>query len=280
MAVAKGGAAMQYARLLLLGLLVLAAILVGDGGQVAVTSASPGAVTVREAAFGLPHIYADTDLELARANGRVVATDRLGQIILVSRVARGTLFQAFGVLDAGIVDDDIEARREGYTSSELNSMYDKLPAEMRALLLEYAKGVNDVIEDIYTDTLPEPKELNLVLAFGLSADVFGNATNISDQVDPYYIAPGGGAPEHPNAGFQFTPEMAMAIAVLQVRSFGSAGIDEAALLTNLDALVANDPVDGADIWDDLNFLNDPLAPVTVPDPTTPGFGGPPAPPPH
>ena len=30
------------------------------------------ATTVREAAFGLPHIYADTDLELARENGREI----------------------------------------------------------------------------------------------------------------------------------------------------------------------------------------------------------------
>src|SRR5690606_35117127 len=54
--------------------------------------APPGeaAVTVREPAYGLPHIFAATDLELARENGRVIAQDRLGQMILIARVSRGT----------------------------------------------------------------------------------------------------------------------------------------------------------------------------------------------
>ncbi len=64
-------------------------------------TASPGVVVFREPAFGLPHIYADTDLELAREAGRQAAKDRLGQLVLVARVARGTLFQAVGILDPG-----------------------------------------------------------------------------------------------------------------------------------------------------------------------------------
>lgn len=72
------------------------------------------AVAVRESAFGLPHLYADTDLELARENGRAVAQDRLGQILLIARVGRGTLSQAFALLDPSTLDDDIETRRTGY----------------------------------------------------------------------------------------------------------------------------------------------------------------------
>ena len=54
--------------------------------------ASPAAAdVVREPAFGLPHFYADTDVELARENGREIAKDRLGQLILLARVGRGTL---------------------------------------------------------------------------------------------------------------------------------------------------------------------------------------------
>ena len=65
-----------------IGLLLTTAVPV-RAGEVA-------AVTVREPAFGLPHIFADTDLELARENGREIAKDRLGQIILLARVGRGT----------------------------------------------------------------------------------------------------------------------------------------------------------------------------------------------
>jgi hypothetical protein len=263
-------------RLLSLSLLVglaLAIVLSSQGSQVNVTVASPGAVTVREPVFGLPHIYADTDLELARETGREIAKDRLGQLILMARVGRGTLYQAFALLDPSTFYDDLEVRREGYTSSELNNMFAKLPSDLQSQILEYCKGVNDTIDAIYAGTLPEPLEINLFKGLlGLGNDLFGNATNISDQVDPNYATPGG---EWPNAGFQFTPELAMAIAVLQIRSFGNQSFDEPSRLNELQSLVDKfGATTGDEIWDDLNFLNDPLAPVSVPDGTTPGFGGP------
>ncbi len=257
-----------------LTLLALATLVLGADGTPRLTQAAPGTVVYRDPAYGLPHIFADTDLELARQNGREIAKDRLGQIILISRVGRGTLYQAFGLLDPSTFNDDVEVRRSGYTSSELNDMYDKLPADVRALILEYCKGVNDTIEQVYAGTLPEPAEVFLLRALGLSSDLFGNATNISDQVDPYYKAPGGADPERPNAGFQFTPEFAAAISVLQVRNFGDAGVNEVALLDQLNRLIAKFPLDGTNIWSDLNFLQDPLAPSSVPDPSLPGFGGP------
>ncbi|HEY8492323.1 MAG TPA: penicillin acylase family protein, partial [Myxococcota bacterium] len=74
----------------------LCALLCALGLLAAPGAASAAAVTLREPAFGLPHIYADTDLELARENGRVIAEDRLAQLILMARVGRGTLSQAFG----------------------------------------------------------------------------------------------------------------------------------------------------------------------------------------
>src|SRR3972149_5922805 len=74
------------------------------------------ATTVREPAFGLPHIFADTDVELARENGREIAKDRMAQLVLLARVGRGTLYQAFGALDPSTLNGDIEARRTAYTS--------------------------------------------------------------------------------------------------------------------------------------------------------------------
>src|SRR5512134_1635385 len=120
------------------------------------------ATTVREPAFGLPHIFADLDLELARENGREIAKDRLGQLILLARVGRGTLYQAFGVLDPSTLLDDIEARRTAYTSSELNNMWAKLPQRERDIVMEYCKGVNDTIDAVYAGSLPEPIEVNLL----------------------------------------------------------------------------------------------------------------------
>jgi hypothetical protein len=230
------------------------------------------AVTVREPAYGLPHIFADTDAELARESGRETAKDRLTQLILLARVGRGTLYQAFAPLDPGTLNSDLEARLTGYTSSELNAMWAKLPARERDLVLEYCKGVNDTIDAVYAGTSPEPIEVNILRTLGLGDDLFGNKTNLSDQVDPFYAPPGG---EWPNAGFQFTPEMAVSIAVLEVRNFGLGGFEEANRLAELQALVAKHGASaGTEIWSDLNFVNDPLAPVSVPDPSTPGYGGP------
>jgi hypothetical protein len=246
--------------------LLLAAATTAQGGEGA-------AQTVREPAFGLPHFFAATDLDLARENGREIAKDRLGQLVLLARVGRGTLSEVFAVLDPSTLDDDIFTRQTQYTSRELNNMFAKLRQRERNILLAYCAGVNDTIEQVYLGALPEPLEVNALRFLGFSANLFGNAANISDQVDPYYRAPGDD-PEHPTAGFQFTPELAVAIGILEVRNFGLESFEEPARLAELQALVARHGTAGTQIWDDLNFLNDPLAPVTVPDPTTPGYGGP------
>jgi hypothetical protein len=235
----------------------------------------PGGTTLREPAFGLPHFVAHSDQALARENGREIAKDRLGQLILLGRVGRGTLSQVFGILDPSTLDDDVVARQTAYTSAELNDMFAKLPPNDAGVLLAYCDGINDTIEQVYAGALPEPVEVNLLRTLGVGADLFGNATNISDQVDPYYRAPGGADPQRPNGGYQFTPEMAVAIGILEVRNFGLESFDEPSRLSELQRLVAKHGESaGAQIWDDLNFLNDPLAPVTVPDSTTPGYGGP------
>lgn len=248
------------------GLFLLAAAMVLPGSALGV------AKTVREPAWGLPHFYGDTDLELAHENGREIAKDRLGQLILLTRAGRGNLYQVFGALDASTLDDDIIARRTAYTSTELNNMYAKLPQSERDFVMEYCRGVNETIEAIYAGDLPEPIEVTVVKTLGFALDLFGNKLNISDQVDPNYAAPGG---LYPNAGFQFTPEMVMAIAVLEIRNFGINDFGEASRFAELQKLIATQgATPGAQIWDDLNYLIDPLAGVTVPDPTTPGYGGP------
>src|SRR3954469_18995409 len=99
-----------------------------------------GAATVREPAFGLPHFFAATDVELARENGREIAKDRLGQLILLARVGRGTLAEVFAPLQPSTLDDDIFTRTTQYTSRELNNMFAKLPERERGILLAYCEG--------------------------------------------------------------------------------------------------------------------------------------------
>jgi hypothetical protein len=133
--------------------------------------------------------------------------------------------------------------------------------------------VNDTLNAFMAGPAADrPMEIRILQTLGLGLDLFGNATNVSDQVDPNYAPPGGAWPV---SGFQYTPEMFVSIAILEVRNFGLGGFDEASLLAELQALIAkHGTVAGTGMWSDRNYLNDPLAPVTVPDPTTPGYGGP------
>ncbi len=260
----------------LVGSMVVAAAVAAALTVASPPLASAASLSAREPAFGLPHFYADTDLELVRLTGREIAKDRLVQMILFARSGRGTLYQPFGLLDPSFLQSDINTRRTAYTSSELNNMYAKMPQRERDLILEYCKGVNDTIEDIYAGSLPEPLEISILKDFlGLGADLFGNRTNISDQVDPFYLAPGGADPARPNAGFQYTPEVVLGVGLQLVRQFSLHTFNEDDRLAELQALIAlHGTTLGTEIWDDLNFLNDPLAPATVPDPNLPGYGGP------
>ncbi len=220
--------------------------------------------TVREPSNGIPHIHATTDLELFEEYGRQAAKDRLGQFVLLSRFARGT---AAGLFGPGSLNSDIGTRSLQYSSSELNDMFAKLPAESRAQIDAYIAGVNQEINAVLSGPVNAmPVEVGTAAAFGQADNLFGNKINLSDQVDPGY-----------SAATQFTRELSVAITVLQSRNFGSSSGwgNEFDNLQNLLRLQAKFGAgDGFAIFNDLHFLNDPLSPVSVPDPTTPGFGGP------
>jgi acyl-homoserine lactone acylase PvdQ len=239
-------------------LTVIVAIVGSAGAALAVPH------TVREPSNGIPHIHADTDAELFEEYGRQAAKDRLGQFLLLARFARGT---AAGIFGAGSLGSDIGTRSLAYSSSELNDMFAKLPAASQAAFDAYIAGVNAEINAVLAGPFGSmPVEIGTAVVLGQGDNLFGNKNNISDQVDPGY-----------SQVTQFTRELTVAITVLQSRNFGSSlGFgNEFNNLENLLRLQAKfGPADGFAIFDDLHFLNDPLSPVSVPDPTTPGFGGP------
>ena len=186
-------------------------------------SALAGAQTVREPAYGLPHIFADTDLELARENGREIARDRLAQIILLSRV--GPRHALPGVRSARPLDPRRRHRgaahglhlRRARTHVRQACPPPSAPTCSRTATASTTRSTRS------TAASGPSRSRSTLLRSGLldlDDDLFGNATNISDQVDPYYRAPGGADPERTAGGFQFTPEMALSIGVLEVRNFG------------------------------------------------------------
>ncbi len=242
------------------------------------TPARAASVVIRDPAFSLPHVCADTDLDAARQQGYEAVRDRAVQFLLFMNVARGTLHRALGLLGVDAADD-IEVRRSGYSRNELNRMFETLPADGQALITAYADGVNAALGDMLAapPRLAPPLELTFFRQSAVAgkANLFGNAKALTQGqgLDPNYLPLGQGP--YPTSGFQFTPELTMAFAVFQVRNFGVDVWDQLGMADDLAKLIAlHGPSDGTAIWSDRHWVNDPLAPVSLPDPTTPGFGGP------
>ena len=151
-----------------IGLILLALLLTaGIGGTLYTNSLKPSysgsikinglqnAVDIYYDDFGIPHIYADNDLDAMFALGYAHAQDRLWQMELVSRISAGRLSEIFGeklieadkfYLSLGIAKN---AKKEIATIDKSTDFYKETMA--------YLKGVNDFVKNGAT-----PIEFNLV----------------------------------------------------------------------------------------------------------------------
>lgn len=180
--------------------------------------------------FGVPHIFAETNRGLFEGYGYVVAQDRLWQLELFRRAARGRLAEVFG---PGSVNTDIGNRIRSYTAGDLNSQLASRPEEEREIIDSYADGINRYLTEVVA-TDPAAK-----LPFEF-----------------HYL--GLGVPE------PWTVLDVVAIAVYQTR-FGQVGGTERNNQTLLTFLRnVHGPSAGLAIFNDLRWLNDPDAPTSVP----------------
>jgi penicillin G amidase len=99
-------------------------------------------VTIRRDERGIPYIEAASEADLYFAQGYVVASDRLWQMELARRTARGELSEIFGSL---ALEQDKLHRTYGFARIAEAEMAAK-PAAERALLEAYASGVNAFID--------------------------------------------------------------------------------------------------------------------------------------
>ena len=99
-------------------------------------------VTVERDVWGVPHIHATSIEDLAEAQGYVVAQDRLWQMDLLRRVARGQLCEILGKSTLAI-DKDFRTLGFGRAAERDLGLMDK---ESRAIMEAYARGVNRFIE--------------------------------------------------------------------------------------------------------------------------------------
>ena len=120
--------------------------------QIDGTASLPGLqqeVTVERDQWGVPHIRAASLEDLEEAQGYVMAQDRLWQMDLLRRVARGQLSEILGSATLSI-DKDFRTLGFGRAAERDLGLMD---AESRKLTEAYARGVNKFIEQ-HQDRLP------------------------------------------------------------------------------------------------------------------------------
>ncbi|MDQ3821547.1 MAG: penicillin acylase family protein, partial [Acidobacteriota bacterium] len=111
-------------------------------------------VTVRKDERGIPYIEAANAPDLYFAQGYVAASDRLFQMELFRRTARGELAEIFGAGPNGTaLESDKQHRRYGFAQLA-EAQVDHLPAKLRVALEAYARGVNAYIESLDAKSLP------------------------------------------------------------------------------------------------------------------------------
>ena len=179
--------------------------------------------------FGTPHIFAETNRGLFEAYGYAVAQDRLWQLELNRRAARGRLAEIFGPTT---VNADRAARVTGYSDAELDAQFATLTAEEQEIFDAYLGGINRYIGEVALSPLTKlPFEFH---ALG------------------FFPQP-------------WTRRDSAAFGAFMVRRFGEIGGRELTNLSVLDSLIAaHGPTNGFAIFNDVRWINDPDSPVTVP----------------
>jgi penicillin amidase len=97
-----------------------------------------GVEIVRDS-YGVPAITAQSEYDAWWGVGYAVAQDRLFQLELFKRATSGRLAE---ILGPGYLDDDLIARRDYYTDAEVDAMFARIPAPLRARSEAYRDGVN------------------------------------------------------------------------------------------------------------------------------------------
>jgi penicillin amidase len=126
-------------------------------------------VSVRYDERGVPHIRAENEADLYRALGYVQAQDRLFQMEMMRRLARGELAE---VLGPKLVDTDrlFRSLRIGEHADEYVARHDKSTPTWKALQA-YLDGINQ-----YQDSHPRPLEFDLL---GIPKRAFSAADTFS-----------------------------------------------------------------------------------------------------
>jgi penicillin amidase len=185
-------------------------------------------VTIIRDSFGVPHILADSERAVYYGGGYATAQDRLFQMERYRRDARGQMAEIDG---RRAFMRDQQVRRLGYTEAELQAAFDALGDDLKRVYQAYADGINAYIKEaVSRNQLPSAfKEAGI------------------EEPAPWKVTD------------------SVAITILMAQRFGSGGGNEANNLLVLKWLKEKFGGDAEKIFKDLFWVNDPKAPVTIPD---------------
>lgn len=198
-------------------------------GCAATTASSTGTVTIKRDTYGVPHVYANDVRGLFHGYGYVVAEDRLFQMEMARRAVLGTVSEVMGpnyvALDKG--------SRSAFTPASIQAQMAKLSPDDRAIFDGYAAGFNARVKEVLADkTTLMPKQF-IDAGFEPKADWTG--------YDVAMIWVGTMANRYSNT---------------------SSEIANLRLLNQLQK--AKGDALGRELFDQIRWIEDPLAPTTVP----------------
>ncbi|WP_284037651.1 penicillin acylase family protein [Neobacillus sp. 114] len=177
--------------------------------------------------FDVPKISANTDAQLFERLGYTVATDRLWQLEIIKRGAKGSLAEIFG---QSYIAADKKVRLQGYTEDEYNQIYASMGPKEQEAIRSYVKGINTRIEEWKSNPNTLPLEFKAL-------KILPTNWEISDS---------------------------LAAGTAMMRRFGTIGGSELTRLKDLQKLIAaHGQVEGWKIFNDRYWANDPTAPTYV-----------------
>jgi penicillin amidase len=141
-------------------------------------------VTVRRDAHGMPHIDAATQEDLFVAQGYVTASDRLWQMDMYRRNAKGELSE---VLGPSLVKHDKAQRVLGFGAAA-QRIYSNLPAADRSRVDAYARGVNLYMQQHQSSLPAEFKLLLYRPQPWTGVDSIAIGTMMIDMLDTHWDA--------------------------------------------------------------------------------------------
>jgi penicillin amidase len=178
--------------------------------------------------YGVPHIFASSRRGAYYGGGYAIAQDRFYQLERFRRDARGEVAEIEG---PGAFQRDLRARVHGNTEEEYRAIYNSLGDAAKQTYQAYTDGIN--------------LRMRECVAQGALPDEFARA-GITDPA-PWRVTD------------------SIAISIMIAGRFGPGGGLEISNAEILKKLKARFGPEADAIFNDLFYLNDPNAPVTIPD---------------